>query len=357
MKIMQIVPSFEVGGAETMCAGLCKALAAMGHSVVAVSLASIPTQITRQLMDAGVEVRFLDKKPGMDLGCVGRLRALIRREGPQVLHTHLHALKYAALAFTGVPMIHTIHNEASREAVALDQKIGKSLFRHGKATPVGLSKEIQASIGALYGLPAESIPVVCNGIDLSRCIRKTDYSLHQPMKLIHVARFFPQKNHQAILEALLLLQKQGLHPQVSFYGDGPLMEETRARAEELGLAQQVVFAGITDNVFPHLSQSDLFILPSRWEGIPMTVIEAMGTGLPVIASDVGGLRDMVEDGKSGILIEPTAQALAQAVMTLAQDEKTRQTMGEHARRAAQAFSVEEMARRYEELYEQKGRKQ
>ena len=88
----------------------------------------------------------------------------------------------------------------------------------------------------------------------------------------------------------------------------------------------------------------------------MTVIEAMGTGLPVIASDVGGLRDMVEDGKSGILIEPTAQALAQAVMTLAQDEKTRQTMGEHARRAAQAFGAEEMARRYEELYEQKGRK-
>ena len=157
MKIMQIVPSFEVGGAETMCAGLCKALAAMGHSVVAVSLASIPTQITRQLAEAGVDVRYLDKKPGMDLGCVGRLRALICRERPQVLHTHLHALKYAALTFTGVPMIHTIHNQAEQEAVSLDQKIGRFLFRQGKALPVALSPQIRDSIVRLYGLPEGQI--------------------------------------------------------------------------------------------------------------------------------------------------------------------------------------------------------
>lgn len=356
MKIMQIVPSFEVGGAETMCAGLCKALAAMGHQVVAASLSSIPTQITRQLAEAGVDVRYLDKKPGMDLGCVGRLRALICRERPQVLHTHLHALKYAALTFTGVPMIHTIHNQAEQEAVSLDQKIGRFLFRQGKALPVALSPQIRDSIVRLYGLPEGQIPVVRNGIDLSRCQVKTDYSLHDPVELIHVGRFYPQKNHEAILDALVLLNQRGLSARVRFFGEGPRMEEIQEKAASLGIDSQVRFEGVTDNVFVPMSQSDLFVLPSRWEGLPMTVIEAMGTGLPVIASDVGGLRDMVEDGKSGILIEPTAQALAQAVMTLARDEETRQAMGEHARRAAQAFGAEEMARRYEELYEQKGRK-
>ena len=260
MKIMQIVPSFEVGGAETMCAGLCKALVGMGHSVVAVSLASIPTQITRQLMDAGVEVRFLDKKPGMDLGCVGRLRALIRREGPQVLHTHLHALKYAALAFTGVPVIHTIHNQAEQEAVSLDQKIGRFLFRRGKALPVALSPRIRDSIVRLYGLPEGQVPVVLNGIDLSRCQAKTDYSLHDPVELIHVGRFYPQKNHEAILEALVLLNQRGISARVRLFGEGPRLEEIREKAAALGIDSQVHFEGVTDNVFAPMSQSDLFVL-------------------------------------------------------------------------------------------------
>ena len=264
MKIMQIVPSFEVGGAETMCAGLCKALAAMGHSVVAVSLSSIPTQITRQLAEAGVDVRYLDKKPGMDLGCVGRLRALIRRERPQVLHTHLHALKYAALTFTGVPMIHTIHNQAEQEAVSLDQKIGRFLFRQGKALPVALSPQIRDSIVRLYGLPEGQIPVVRNGIDLSRCQVKTDYSLHDPVELIHVGRFYPQKNHEAILDALVLLNQRGLSARVRFFGEGPRMEEIQEKVASLGIDSQVRFEGVTDNVFVPMSQSDLFVLPSRW---------------------------------------------------------------------------------------------
>ena len=354
MKIMQIVPSFEVGGAETMCAGLCKALAAMGHSVVAVSLASIPTQITRQLMDAGVEVRFLDKKPGMDLGCVGRLRALIRREGPQVLHTHLHALKYAALTFTGVPMIHTIHNQAEQEAVSLDQKIGRFLFRRGKALPVALSPRIRDSIVRLYGLPEGQVPVVLNGIDLSRCQAKTDYSLHDPVELIHVGRFYPQKNHEAILEALVLLNQRGISARVRLFGEGPRLEEIREKAAALGVDSQVHFEGVTDNVFAPMSQSDLFVLPSKWEGIPMTVIEAMGTGLPVIAAQVGGLTDMVSSGYSGMLIAPTGAALAQAVETLVKDPQLRETLGKNGLQKAQSFRVEEMARRYEKLYRQEG---
>lgn len=86
----------------------------------------------------------------------------------------------------------------------------------------------------------------------------------------------------------------------------------------------------------------------------MTVIEAMGTGLPVIASNVGGLGDMVSPGRSGLLIEPTGQALAQAVEDLVKDPLLRERLGKNAREEAQAFRVEEMARRYERLYAQEG---
>lgn len=354
MKIMQIVPSFEVGGAETMCAGLCRHLMALGHQVVAVSLSSVKTSITGQLEESGVDVRYLDKHPGMDLGCIARLRRLIRQERPQVIHTHLFVLKYAALAFPGVPILHTVHNQAEQEAVPLDQKIWRFLFRRGKALPVALSPQVRDSVVKLYGLPEGQVPVVRNGIDLSRCQVKTDYRLHDPVELIHVGRFYPQKNHQAILEALELLNRKGISARVRLFGEGPLMEETRERVRELGLTDQVVFEGLTDNVFPHLNRADLFLLPSRWEGIPMTVIEAMGTGLPVIASDVGGLRDMIHSGSSGLLIAPTGQALAQAVEALVKDPGLREDMGKNALLSARAFGAEEMARRYEQLYLQEG---
>ena len=204
MNILQIVPSFEVGGAETMCVGLCLELRKLGHSVTAVSLSAAQSKLTRDLTEAGVELRLLGKGPGMDLSCVSRLRAVIREVRPQVIHTHLHALKYAALALGGgkIPILHTVHNQADAEAVKLDQLMARYLFHSGKATPVALSGEIQASIVALYGLPESRVPVVCNGIDLDRCLRKTEYGLHYPPRLIHVGRFYPQKNHEAMLEAL-----------------------------------------------------------------------------------------------------------------------------------------------------------
>ena len=121
----------------------------------------------------------------------------------------------------------------------------------------------------------------------------------------------------------------------------------------MGLEKQVTFGGLCDDVFPRLSRADVFLLPSKWEGIPMTVIEAMGTGLPVIASRVGGLPDMIEDGKEGLLIRPTPQALAEALSKLLASEDLRQALGTAAVEAAQRFSVQTMARKYEALYEER----
>ncbi len=357
MRIMQIVPSFDVGGAETMCAGLCLELQRMGHSVVAVSLSPAQSKLTRALTQGGVDLRLLNKRLGVDPSCVLMLRGLIRQVRPQVIHTHLHALKYAALAIAGgrpIPIVHTVHNQAREEAVKLDQKIGNYLFRTGKATPVALSREIQASVMELYGLPEERVPVVCNGIDLSACLQKTDYALHYPPRLIHVGRFYPQKNHEIMMEAMALLKSRGITPRLLCYGDGPRLKEIKELTEKMGLGSQVEFPGLCDNVYPKLVHGDLFLLPSKWEGVPMTVIEAMATGLPVVASRVGGIPDMIEDGVDGMLIEPTAESLAQAVETLLKDETLRQRLGQAAASSAQRFSAAAMAQAYAGLYGRRG---
>ena len=355
MKILQIIPDFGMGGAETMCEGLCRELTRRGHSVVAVSLYSHHTPITDRMEADGLKVRYLGKRRGLAPGCIGRLRQLILEEEPDVLHTHLHALKYAALANLGLglPLLHTVHNQADREAARLDRFLSRFLFTRGFATPVSLSREIQKSVMTLYGLKEEATPVVHNGIDLSRCRVKSHDAVHYPVRLIHVGRFYEQKNHACILEALALLQKRGQNVTVSCYGDGPLMGKIRQQAAAMGLENRMLFQGVTGDIFPQLEKSDIFILPSKWEGIPMTVIEAMGSGLPVIASRVGGLEDMITDGVSGLLIAPQPEALAEAVCRLIGDEALRERLGENAQQAAKAFSMETMADGYLNLYQKK----
>lgn len=350
MKIVQLIPTFDMGGAETMCAGLCRQLLQDGHAVSAVCLSGDRTVLTDRLEAAGVPVYYLNKSVGSGMQCLGQLKKLLATLQPQVIHTHLHALKYAALAYPGVPIVHTVHNQAAQEAVFLDKQIGKYLFRRGKALPVALTREVRQSVMEVYGLKENQVPMVTNGIDLSACQDKEDYALHYPVEIIHVGRFFPQKNHGAILAGAAILKKKGINVQIHCYGDGPLLEQTRKDAEAMGLGGQVLFEGLSADVFTPMARSDLFILPSRWEGMPMTIIEAMGTGLPVIASRVGGVPDMVTDGESGLLIEPTAEALAQAVEKLVRSEELRQHLGRKAREAAKRFSLEAMARGYEALY-------
>ena len=118
----------------------------------------------------------------------------------------------------------------------------------------------------------------------------------------------------------------------------------------MGLENQVEFPGLCDNVYPKLAHGDVFLMPSKWEGVPMAVIEAMATGLPVIASNVGGLPHLITDGVDGVLIDPTPENLAQGIEDLLKDETRRQALGQAAHQSSQRFGSERMAKEYEALY-------
>lgn len=351
MKIMQIIPSLEVGGAETMCEGLSEMLKQQGQTVTVVSLYRLGTPVSQRLQAAGIRLVFLDKKPGLDLLCIPRLRKLIRAEKPDVIHVHLYALKYAGIAAMGmkIPMVQTIHNVASYDAEH-DKSINQMLYKSGRVTPVSLSREIQKTVTEFYGLSESETPVIYNGIDLNRCIPKEDYALRQPPEIIHVGRFWEQKNHACMIHAVKLLKEQGQPVKLRFFGDGPLMEQTKQLAAEQGVTDCLEFCGVSDRIFPHLNHADLFILPSKWEGMPMTIIEAMGTGLPVIASDVGGVADMISPEHNGILISPDAARLAEAITRLLDRAELRARLGENAKIEAIRFSGQTMAKRYLSLY-------
>jgi glycosyltransferase involved in cell wall biosynthesis len=133
-------------------------------------------------------------------------------------------------------------------------------------------------------------------------------------------------------------------------GDGDLQDKMKTYGEELGHRGKVSFLGNQSDVYPFLQKADLFLMPSKFEGMPMTIIEAMGTGLPVVASAVGGVPDMMVNRESGMLVSCEPEAVASAVCELLDSEELRKTLGTNARLRSEQFGSEYMARRYLEAY-------
>ena len=354
MKILQVIPYFCFGGAETMCENLTYALKAMGHDVTVVSLYDRHTPISDRMEQAGVKILYLDKKLGMDVSMVPKLLKIMRKEHPDAVHTHLDVIKYAALAarLAGIKRcIHTVHNVAQKEAEGLARKINKVWFSFGMATPVALSPEVRDTIREVYGLPEEKVPVIYNGVDLSKCRPKESYRAEENVTFVHIGRFNEQKNHRGLLEAFRKVAEEIPGCRLNLLGDGELLEETKQYAKELGIAEKVHFLGSQSNVYPYLQEADVFLLPSNYEGMPMTIIEAMGTGLPIVATKVGGVPDMLADGESGLLTAVDPQEVAAACKKLALDENLRQKLGTKAKTDSVRFSARFMAEQYSKVYQ------
>lgn len=353
MKIIQVIPAFRLAGAEIMCENLCVALKKAGETVIAVSLYSEQTAITERLGKNGIRIVFLEKKPGFDPTIFVKLVKLFKEERPDVVHTHIYASKYAlpAAVLAGVKRrVHTVHNMAQKEQGSLGRKINTFMYRHCDVVPVALSNEVKKTIGEVYGLQGSLIPVVYNGIDLSKCIRKNDYEANGVFTIVHVGRFMKVKNHKILMRAFAGFAEKKENVRLQLLGEGELLDETRELAKVLGVTDKVEFLGLQPNVYPYLNKADVFCLPSEYEGVPMTLIEAMGTGLPIVASNVGGIPDMLVNGENALLVEPNDVAVEKAIEKLYSDVEFRIRLGNAAALRSEEFSAKAMASGYIKIY-------
>lgn len=352
MKIVQVMPDFGLAGAETMVENLSCGLAAEGCDVLVISFFDLHTAITERIENRGIKIKYLGKKRGFDPSIISKMRKIIKAYQPDVIHTHRYVLPYAFLASMGfkAKRVHTVHNVAQKEQTKVGKNINRVLFRYFNVVPVALSKEIQRTIQEVYGLPDNRIPVVFNGIDLSRCIIKESYARKDTFTVLHIGRFMDVKNHELLLRSFARFKGQHSDARLQLLGDGELKENMMQLAGQLNITDAVEFAGLQSNVYPWLHNADVFILPSKFEGMPMTLIEAMGTGLPIIASNVGGIPDMLSSQKEALLIEPKEEKIIEALEMVYSDAKKREYWGRNALQRSSLFSSQAMARKYLQLY-------
>ena len=353
MKIAQIMPEFGLAGAEIMCENLTYELRKAGHEVIVVSMYDYHSAITDRLEQSGVEVRYLGKKPGLDVSMIPKMAKVFRETGVQVIHTHRYCAQYAmpAAMLTGVKhRVHTLHSVALIEnKKKAARKLSKFFYKHCHLIPVSLSEAVKESVMEEYDLAPNAIPVIFNGIDLSRCIPKEDYARSGNFKILHIGRFSAEKNHIGLIMAFGKFH--GKHPDSELWliGDGKLRPEAEDFARDQGLEQAVKFLGLQSNVYGYMHDADMFTLTSNFEGMPMTLIEAMGTGLPVVATRVGGIPDMLDDD-SALLVPVDTDAVAEAFEKYSCDEMLRQKNGLAAAARAARFSAQVMAENYLKVY-------
>jgi len=352
VKILQIIPDFVIGGAERMAEALTVSLFDKDHDVEAVSLYNYKSAITKNLEQKGIKVHYLNKKKGMDISMILKLYHLFIRFKPDVIHTHRHVCQYVipAAVVAGVPVrVHTVHSIAQKESVP--KKLQKIFFKYFKLVPVAISEVVKESICEVYGLNDEKVPIAYNGMDLSRYVKKENYDVSDnKFKIIHIGRFSEEKNHFELLKAFSLATKKYPDMILDLYGEGELESQIRECIQELGLNEKVRLCGIVNNINEILHNYDLFVLSSRYEGMPMTIIEAMASGMPIVAANVGGVPDMLENEVSALLCTSDSESVSDCILRMYENRELREKLGSEALNMSDKFSLDNMCAGYIEIY-------
>jgi glycosyltransferase involved in cell wall biosynthesis len=216
-----------------------------------------------------------------------------------------------------------------------------------------LNAKAQREIERL-GVPQSHCHVVPNGIEVSRFVTIPRVASAGEEKVLCVARLVPQKGIDVLLRAFVRVRAEAGNARLAVLGEGPERQRLARMAAELGLGDAVEFRGAVKDIAVHLATAGVFALPSRFEGLPLALLEAMAAGLPVVATDVDGNADVVRDGVDGLLVpSDDPGALAKALLHLIRDPGLAARLGNEARRrAASSFSVDTMLDRTVEVYRQ-----
>ncbi len=362
MKVLLVITKGETGGAQTHVLALCQALASRMQFVAVIGGSDAVTVLGQGLGALGVPVLQLPQlgnslSPWRVLAAVRALGQLLRQQQPDVIHAH-SAMSGVVARIAGrianIPVIYTVHGFGFKPEVPRRQRWAAWLTEFALApitSHMVCVSEYERQLAARLPIPASRVSVIFNAVPDTAPQHRP---VQEPVRIVMVARMASPKRPDLLLQALALLRdRTGHEVGATLIGDGPDIKLHQALCQQLGL-QQVTFTGNVTDVAERLAQHAIFVLMSDHEGLPISVIEAMHAGLAVVASDLPGLRELIDVGIHGLLVPNHAAALADSLHLLVGDAELRVQLGQAAQqRVADQFSpqrmVEPVAARYAQL--------
>lgn len=365
LKVLHIIGGGEFGGAEKHILNLAGAVDPQAVEITVCCLFSAP--FVEVAARAGIKALAIPMRSKADFGVIGKLAGLINSGEFDIVHTHgvrANLLGRLAARQAGKKkVITTVHSLLERDYQGiisryvnnLAERSTRSLTGHFIAVSQGLKNSLVAG-----GIPAKSITVIHNGIlldevspsDAAEIAIKEKLSIKDEALVGIVARLHAVKGHRYFIEAArdVLLQR----PETRFLivGDGPYRPVLEKLTASMGINDKITFTGFVEDVYTIMAALDLLVISSLWEGFGLTAIEAMTLGVPVVATEVGGLPEVVQHGETGLLVPPAnAAALAKNMVWMLDHPREARKMalkgGDIVRRK---FTAGEMARRTVDLY-------
>lgn len=360
MKIVFVITRSDViGGASVHLLDLARGMQQAGHEVIIlVGGDGIFLEHAKERDLRCISLRYMVREinPIKDLLGYFELRRVVLSIKPDIIHLHSSKagmLGRMAAKSLSIPAVFTAHGWAFTEGVSTANRIVYRAIERFMArftSRIITVSEYDRKLALNCGLGnASLVTAIHNGMPDS-LIKNSLRSSEDAVKLIMVARFDIPKNHCALLDALAHVKH--LAWEMEFVGDGPLLNTVREYAQDLGLATRVIFSGACNDVVSRLAGADVFFLISNWEGLPLTILEAMRAGLPVVASRVGGVPEAVDEGETGFLIDrDDRRALVAAINSLVESEDRRRCMGENGRiKFSNNFTFEKMLQKTLAVY-------
>ncbi|MFH0840350.1 MAG: lipopolysaccharide heptosyltransferase II [Candidatus Omnitrophota bacterium] len=361
MKILQLTTHINIGGIGVYVANLAKAMRARNHVIF---VASSGGDLEGELSKSGISHFCLDIKTKSELSpkiikTFFAVKDIVKRENIELIHAHTRVTAVVAALVsraTGVPYITTCHGY-------FKTRLGRILYGAWGAKVIAISEAVKQHLMDDFKLPEDRVELIYTGIDTEyfrksiagadKIKEKEKLGLRAEGPVIGtIGRLSPVKGQEVLLKAASRVSDSVPSLKVLMVGDGPDENRLRKIANTLGIGGNVIFSKSAKDTKKPLSVMDIFILPSVKEGLGLSLLEAMASAKPCIASRVGGIENVIEDKKNGILFNVgDAEDLARKIVDLLNDKKMMSALGEKAREEVlRDFTLDKMADKVENLY-------
>lgn len=360
MKILFLTTHLNLGGISSYTFSLAKSLKRRGHHIlIASSGGAIVNEVKRQgITHITININTKSElSPKVPLA-IFKLRSIIKSEGIEIIHAQTRVAQVIAEGLAKlncVPYVSTCHG-------FFRPHWARRVFGCWGSRVIAISEAVREHLVNDLKVKKESVVLVYNGVDIARFSQGLSESEKEKFRnqaglgdgpLIGIiARLSPVKGHKYLLEAMRKVVDLKPAAQLLIIGDGTLKEELLNQVISLGLKENVIFLGSLVDTAKPLSLIDIFVLPSLKEGLGISILEAQAAGVPVVASDVGGIYTIIKDNENGFLVPSRdSLSLAAAIIKLINNPTLANKMSEVGRRLMrEEFSLDEMAKRIEEVY-------
>jgi len=352
IKIIQIIPTLDIGGAERLMVDLVKGLDKDFYEIEVICLKRFGVWGLK-LKELGVKMFLVGQKRKISpIGFI-KLASILKREKPDLVHTHLFGADiYGKLAakLAGVKHIISTEHNINRSEGRIKKMAKKFVFKYNEMS-VAVSQAVKDYMIEYEGAAAGKIKVIYNGAIIENFLNQPSGNGEKDKITIGaVGRLTRQKNFSGLITAISLIKNNKIECLIA--GDGELKKDLQKQIKDLNLDDKVKLIGQRKDIGVFLSSLDIFVMPSLWEGFGIAVLEAGAAGLPVIASAVDSLKEIIEHNKTGILVEPANEnELSEKITYLLNNKIERERLGGNLReKVISNFSLEKMVQEYDKLY-------